>query len=120
VAPTTGGRRARSGQADPAESRPPVLRSDGFRTVRLTGDERLSETERAVLHARIAALERRIDQQHRQLDAVVDRYETILSSRSSAVTALSGDAVEIEFQDDSADEPGLLDRFRAVLGGIVP
>lgn len=72
---------------------------------------RLRETERAVLAARVDALERTVAERDRQLAGVIDRYETILEDRDTA----GNGAVAIGFDgapgtpdepdDDSTAEP---------------
>ncbi|WP_136717649.1 hypothetical protein [Halorientalis salina] len=74
--------------------------------------DRLHSIERAILQARIAALEQALEAKDRQRTAIVDRYETILAERDR-----DGDdgAVAIEFEDDGGDE-GLLGGLRSLLG----
>ncbi|WP_247010437.1 hypothetical protein [Halorientalis litorea] len=71
-------------------------------------------TERAVLRARVAALEHTVARRNRQLQAVIDQYERVLDERG-ARTELDGSAVTIEFDDENEERGGVVERVRAVL-----
>lgn len=71
-------------------------------------------TERAVLRARVAALEETVARRNRQLQAVIDQYECLLDEQG-ARTELDGSAVTIEFGGESEKRSGVLERMRAAL-----
>ncbi|WP_336001127.1 hypothetical protein [Halorientalis halophila] len=72
---------------------------------------RLRATEREILRARVALLERRIARKERELDAVIDRYEELLAAEEPH-THLDDGAVEIEFESDAEPSRGLGQRVR--------
>jgi len=71
-------------------------------------------TERAVLRARVAALECTVARRNRQLQAVIDQYERVLDERG-ARTERDGSAVTIAFDDEDEASEGVVERVRAVL-----
>lgn len=75
---------------------------------------RLDSMERAILHARIAALERALEAKDRQRAAIIDQYETI---QAELERTAGDDAVSIAFEDDTStgQRDGLLGGLSALL-----
>jgi hypothetical protein len=81
---------------------PPVAATFGARDW-----SRAVRTERALLQARIDALERTVEHKDRRLQEVVDRYEQVLDERERRREAVADRAVggvEIEFESETDDE----------------
>ncbi|SEN43311.1 hypothetical protein SAMN05216388_100399 [Halorientalis persicus] len=77
---------------------------------------RLRATEREILRTRVALLEQRVARKERELDAVIDRYEEILTAENPR-THVDDGAVEIEFESDES-EPGVGTRLRDALSRL--
>jgi len=101
--------RAGTGADAAGSERERPVRAPHAGRARVTG--RLYATERAVLRARVVRLEWQLARKERQLDAVIDRYERLLSEEG-ARTHVDGGAVEIEFGDEPDDSGGVLDAVR--------
>jgi len=81
------------------ERRPPVAVTFGAREW-----SRAVCTERALLQARIDALERTVEHKNRRLQEVVDRYEQVLDERErrrEAVAERAVGGVDIEFESET-------------------
>jgi hypothetical protein len=76
---------------------------------------RLHETERAILQARIAALERAVERKERELDAVIDQYESLIATHGEAETAVEAGAVDVDVRTDADEDAGLLARVKTAL-----
>jgi vacuolar-type H+-ATPase subunit I/STV1 len=76
---------------------------------------RLQETERAILQARIAALERAVERKERELDAVIDQYESLIATHGEAETAVEAGAVDVDVRTDADEDAGLLARVKTAL-----
>ncbi|WP_424016938.1 hypothetical protein ACOZ4N_13765 [Halorientalis pallida] len=77
---------------------------------------RLRATEREILRTRVALLERQVARKERELDAVIDRYETLLDAENPR-THVDDGAVEIEFESDES-ESGVGTRLRDALSRL--
>ncbi|AQL42663.1 hypothetical protein BV210_08035 [Halorientalis sp. IM1011] len=96
--------------APPPDARPATGRFSRAETARLRA------TEREILRARVALLERRVAQRERELDAVIDRYEELLAAENPQ-TVVDDGAVEIEFESEEP-EPGIGARIREKLSRL--